>query len=199
MLNEFILKAPKRILILITVLIVVFLALVFLAFKKPAEETLPVKSFNPLEKTQVGKTRESDIEVQFSPAKKFIATRSGEMVFELESISPLRPDEIRAKEGLVIFERIRLPENPSQIGYSTISSFKVQFGQPEKTIKGSKFYGPLFETLIYSSKGVTIIGNPFTDEIFEVQRYTPTSIEDYINRYGEDIEEGVTVKEAPPE
>lgn len=80
---------------------------------------------------------------------------------------------------------------------STFEPLTATLGQPEKTAPGSKFYGYHMNTYIYASKGIVFIGNPNINEVFEIQSFTPMSVEEYINNYGQDISESQRRGEGP--
>jgi hypothetical protein len=47
------------------------------------------------------------------------------------------------------------------------------------------YYSFHYPTLICSN--IAFIANPNADEIYEIQTFTPTSVEDYLKNYGSDI------------
>lgn len=72
-----------------------------------------------------------------------------------------------------------------------ISDYVKTYGTPEKEATGSNKYGPYAKTYIYSSKGIVFVGNPLTDEIEEIHMFIPMSTEEFVNKYGQDINENI--------
>lgn len=143
----------------------------------------------PLQKTIINITQDSDIQALPDIIKTEILP-NGEKRYSLTSPVPLsRPNLILTQNGVAIFERIITNEaNPSSKDYATVSEYKNLFGNPEKTIKGSKYYGNFMNTYVYSSRGFAFIGNPNTDETYEVQTFVPMSADQYMKQYGQDID-----------
>lgn len=90
-------------------------------------------------------------------------------------------------DSKVLFERLILPSDRKSLGYATLSEIKTKRGEAERVIKGSKFYDWAIETHIYASKGFAVIVNPKTNEVYEMHFFNPSSIEVYIQTYGEDL------------
>lgn len=105
---------------------------------------------------------------------------------ELRSFFPSRPNLVIIKNGKLLFKRtITKPLVSGRLpSYGNLSSGLGAAGQVQK---GSRFFGPTVQTYIFASKGVTLIANPNTGEVKEVQVYPSQSISDYLSTYGEDI------------
>ena len=72
----------------------------------------------------------------------------------------------------------------------SLSEYLSLFGQPERTFVGSKFYGPSAHIYIYAqTKGFAFIADPKTNTVLETHHFPPMSVEDYIRRFGEDIQQ----------
>lgn len=150
---------------------------------EPSEPITSISS--PIKKTVIGVTKEEDLAGLDIIESTTLPSGETQHLITSELIS--RPDEIITKEGVVVYERVLLPENPTENGYETFSSIELGFGTPDLVLEGSDFYGWNIESRIYSSKGFTAIGNPNTGEIYELQFYEPMPAEEYVNLYGEDI------------
>lgn len=142
----------------------------------------------PTQKSIIEKSTVEEIENIVSVENKSTLP-NGSIRYTFTSPLMLRKNEVIVQNNRVIFERILVPESSNDPGYVTISEYKGQYDQPQRVITGSHFYGHHVETYIYADKGFTLIGNPFTDEVFEIHVYIPTTVENYIEQYGEDIEE----------
>lgn len=68
-----------------------------------------------------------------------------------------------------------------------ITDYTKQFGQPERTISGSFFYGSNTQTLIYAQEGLAIVGNIQTNQVYEQHIFEPMTPAMYIQKYGDDI------------
>jgi hypothetical protein len=143
-------------------------------------------AISPLQRTRIGATRDSDVVNNFKVIEKSTLP-SGETQYSIESQLIPRPEKIITERGVVVFESILIPITQSDRGFVSLDEITSTFGEPDTTITGSNFYGWYVENRIYSSKGFTIIGNPNTNEIFEIHIYSPMSYTDYLSKYGEDI------------
>ncbi len=162
----------------------------FIPIPTTVQSQRPVSStfISPLQIAETGKklTKEPDEIYDLIQEKKVLD--NGSTVYTFSSLVAARSDQlITNSQNVVIFERVLTPEYASDEGYATITDYMNQFGKPERTIRGSTFYGWYAQTYIYASQGFTFIGNPNTDEIYEFHKYTPMTIERYISTYGEDI------------
>jgi hypothetical protein len=111
-----------------------------------------------------------------------------ESITRCELRSPLvaRPNLVVIKEGKLLYKRtITTPlANGRLPSFGNLSSGLGAAGQVQK---GSRFFGAQFQTYIFASKGVTLIANPETGEVQEVQVYQPSSVSEYLTTHGEDI------------
>ncbi len=115
------------------------------------------------------------------------ASSDGSIVYNIQSGNPMRPDQLITKDGIVLFERIYIPEEPSDPGYMTLTEVEEKYGPAELVEQGSVFWGGFFKTYIYASKGYAFIANPHTKEVFEMHTFIPQSGDDYKKLYGADI------------
>ena len=139
-----------------------------------------------LQKSIIGKTPESEVDKNPGFLRKE-SLNDGRTKYVFESPLTVRPNEIITRDGRVVYEKALTPSNPSSQGYTTVSEMINQYGQPEKLIKGSKFYGWGLDQYIYASKGFSFVGNSYNDEVYEFGFFGPMSIENYVGRYGDDI------------
>lgn len=105
---------------------------------------------------------------------------------ELRSPLVARPNLIIVKDGKLIFKRTitKTLANGRLPSYGNLSS---GLGAANQVQKGSRFFGPQFQTYIFSGKGVTLIANPNTGEVQEVQVYPSQSVSDYLSTFGDDV------------
>lgn len=174
----------------ILISIVVILFFISSSFNRPSINPPVAPSpkqtrISPLQQTTPGKTTQREVESLSGVTK--ISEDHNSTIYTKSSLIKIRPNQIIVQNGIVVFERELTPEKKSEEGYSTLSEFNNKFGSPDKKIKGSKFYGNQISTFIYASKGFTLIGNENTDEVYEIQFYIPTSVQNYINTFGSDV------------
>lgn len=179
--------------------VIIFFVSFFTALLKPSpsptsqqqieqqDKTPTTTSISPLQKTIIGQTTSDQIKSNFSIIEEK-QLPDGSTAYSIPSPLTSRPIEIRTKEDVVVFERELTPVDSIDPGYSTITFFQNEYGEPDEVFKGSLYYGSYLEHLIYSSRGFTLIANPNTDEVFEIHFFEPMSVEEYVKMYGDDID-----------
>lgn len=156
----------------------------------------PPTPISPLQKSVIGKTSVEDFEKLYPEAKEQVLA-NGDLKYSILSTMESRPNEVVFRKNVAGFERIILVGNQREANYLKLSDQILKYGPAERVIRGSKFYGYRIETHIYATEGFVFIVNPFADEIYEIQTFTPAFVENYLNQYGEDVSysEGKEVKE----
>lgn len=157
----------------------------------PTPTTLPggkstQHKINPAQKTIIEQTTQKEVESLPEIKEKSILS-NGSTRYTLTSPFISRKNEVIVKDNLVIYERLLKPKSTTGKKYAQISDYEKEYGHPQKIIRGSLFYGNLIRTYIYADRGFALIGNPFTNEVLEIHIFTPTTVENYIKQYGEDI------------
>lgn len=188
-----VIRNKKFLFILAVVLVALVIELSSLGKPEPPPPNVKTPPISALQKSIIGKTTADEVERLPRLQKKEVVP-NGNTKYEFAAFVPQRPNEIITKDGISVFERIDVPQNPQAEGYVKLAQFIMQYGQPEKVIQGSAFFGPFVSTYIYSHQGFSFIGNPHTDEVYEIQVFTPITVASYIEMYGDDIKEG-----PPPE
>lgn len=158
-------------------------------------DQVQVEKINPLQRTVIGKTRDSEL-VQLPGLQEKAASTEGRIKYKFESVIPLIPSEVLTKDGVVVLEKINTPDSPSQAGYGRLEDFVKELGEPERKIGGSRTFGYYVDTHIFANKGITIIANQNTGEVFQIQIYRPTTVDKYLTDFGDDI---IDVGEIPTE
>ena len=189
-----VIRNKKFLFISVVVLVALAIELSSLGKPEPTPPTVKTPPVSTLQKSIIGKTTTSEIE-RLPRVEKKETLPNGDTRYELTSFIPQRPDEIITKGGVSVFERIDVPQNPKALGYARITQFVKVYGQPEKLIQGSAFFGPFTSTYIYSTRGFAFIANPHTDEIYEIQVFASMPVASYIEMYGDDIKEGPPLEE----
>ncbi|HRN95870.1 MAG TPA: hypothetical protein PLD54_00305 [Candidatus Levybacteria bacterium] len=144
-----------------------------------SKENLPVFS---IQKTKIGQTTET--ELHNLPIIKEETLPDNSKSYEISSHNPFLPNQVIAKNGTVIFERILYPTSTTSSDRTRLSTLLDKYGQAENIIIGSNEHGPEANIYSYSSKGFVIIGNPYIDYVLEIQVFYPMSTDNYIKYYG---------------
>lgn len=198
--NSFFQIIPKKTFFLIIFLITLIGILGGISLLSPKDAPVPASpepvimqspsavNISSLQKTIPGKTTAQEIEQKISIRTKQ-SLENNKTSYTIESPLITRPDQIITQNNEVIFERVVLVKNQQEV--TNISSITAKLGPPEKAFTGSKYYGHQIRTYIYASKGLAFIAatNDATNEmeIYEIQTFIPTSVENYMKEYGEDI------------
>lgn len=188
--------------LIISVIILIGLFFLFLIPKsgtKPAKEIViptptppntkiynPNLKLSPLQKTIIGKTTDSVIE-QFPNLQKKEVLPDGSTKYSFASQLISRPNEVVTHGGVASFEKILLPLEPEKEGYAKLSDYINVLGQPEKTIKGSNYWGWNVSTYVFASRGVALTTNSYAGLVYEISLFKPTTVENYIQTHGQDI------------
>lgn len=209
---------PKRTAILILILVVLALALYSISFFRDKRKPLPnpVVFFSPspspatsiqanlvnrnkisvLQKSEIGKTTSEEVEKKYEILKKQTLEDGGAR-YSIASSLDARPNEIVLRNNRATFERTILLTDDLSFQYPKSSELIQQFGQPNKIIQGSSFYGYNVKTYIYPDLGLAFIAEEGSENVFEVQTFIPVSFDEYMQKYGGDIVEGGNPVEHP--
>lgn len=142
-------------------------------------------SFSPFQKTIIGQTTDEELSF-FATIIDQSTSANGITTYNVKSVNPIRPDQIITKNKVVVFEKTST--FTSDYGGFPKSSFFIKtFGQPEEKIQGHSFYGEFATTYVFAKKGFSLVVNPFTDEVYEIQRFYPSSTNEYKEKYGSDM------------
>jgi len=178
------------------ILVLFFLFVVAISFYSPSQKQItsntatPTNSIFPhssnssaqLEpgelKQDWGPVAVSDNDLQGSIGRESLS--DGSTKYSYTSSNPNRPDVIITKNGLIIFQR-------QSTFNEKIEDYLPFLGKPEYTILGSNFYGPDAITYIYPSRGTALVANLKTDLIFEQLTFQPVAINEFEQKYGDDI------------
>lgn len=172
------------------VLIVLGVAVVALKTKSPS----PTKTVTPIsvpnQRTIIGKTTDSQVQKSTDIISKE-KNSNGTTNYTVKSVSPIYPDTIITQDGVVTYEST----NSMSETFPKISDYVNKLGQPQEKIVGSKKYGALAVYYIYADKGIAFVGNQYTDNIYEFQRFSPMPLDQYLKMYGTDIRTGPPPKQ----
>lgn len=195
-------KVELILLALATLIIVGFIVTVLVREPAPSPTSSPIpqvrtdtnlvprgiideSNFSSFFTAEIGKTTQE--ELRTVPGLREIPLETpGSSEFISESAFSYRDNAVITEDSIAAFKRI-VPVNPQTWQSPQISYYQEIYGIPEFEKKGSVTYGDFMTTYVYASKGFAAIFNPFTGEVFEVQSFAPTTVEDYLQKWGSDI------------
>lgn len=129
-----------------------------------------------------GETEFDGLELRDDLQKKETRT-DGTTVYTFASNNPNRPNITIIKNDIeFVFSRTL---SSTDLPLANLSDIREGFGEPERIIKGSKFYGQQASIYVYSSEGMAFIGNPQIDETYEEQHFPAMSVDSYLQRFGD--------------
>lgn len=106
----------------------------------------------------------------------------GSTEYEYPSDDPNRPHIQIVSNNIVVFRR----NNMSDTGI-TIADYTDLLSQPEYTSQGSSYYGATAEIYAEPTKGIAIVANPQSAEVYEQYLFPAMSVNAYVTKYGKDI------------
>lgn len=191
-------KSYFYVLLVLLVIAVVFISItISLLFPPKTQETVSVKTNDQQPASLYTKTFINTSPKNLEEDPTFIkksSLRNGNILYEFSSPDNLVHDEVITKHGTVIYEKVITVDSYAK--HPTISSYKKTYGDPQAIKRGSKTLGSFMTFFIYASKGITLLGNPFTDEVYQIQTYAPMTVNEYIQLWGDDIDKTPKNKEA---
>lgn len=106
----------------------------------------------------------------------------GSTKYSFDSGNPERPDitMLTNDNKMLFYRRVSVAALP----IISPSFIKETFGQPERIIAGSQFYGKDTVIYLYAASGVAFIVNPQINETYEEQRFQPMTSDAYLQRFG---------------
>lgn len=201
----------KKIIVLIIVLAVVLLGSFILRLNSRTVNTLlppvslgsPEPSAGPVAptvqktppvslQTKIGITTKDQLLTSSDIASSSALTRT-KTLFTFRNTDTLQAHSVVEYNGVAAFEKGTLIQPGLKL--HKISEYIAQFGSPDKIYTGSRRFGQFENTYIYASKGFALVGNHFTDEVDQLQSFTPTTTEQYVLEWGQDIEPDSGIKE----
>jgi hypothetical protein len=161
------------------------IATLFITHSTYVVQKITTQTISPLQQASTGSPIPTITRYGLVSKNEDNGTKTIEYTYE----SPvfMRRNQIITHDGKVIFERIMTPTDPNSPSYAKISSYTDQFGDPQRIVKGSRFYGFYMTTYIYASKGFAFVANTHTDAIYEFQKFAPTTLDEYIATFGQDL------------
>ncbi|CAN5201614.1 hypothetical protein BH09PAT1_BH09PAT1_1330 [soil metagenome] len=147
--------------------------------------TQPPKQFDrshitPLQKTTIDQTTDQQIVKDLNVVSK--TNLRDITIYKVKSAIPGVNDEVRTKDGKVIFEssdtEISSPPPPKM---TTVTS---TFGEPE-LIQKSVGVGWYTDAYLYPTQGLAFFANSQTGTVYLVQRFVPMTLNNYRSQYSE--------------
>lgn len=115
---------------------------------------------------------------------------NGNMQFEFTSTDALRNNLVETEKDKAIFKSV-VSITAGDYKAPDVTTYTQAYGAAEFEFTGSNRYGSYFITYVYPSRGFALIFNPYTFEVYEIQSFKPVSLEEYRNRWGQDINENL--------
>lgn len=100
--------------------------------------------------------------------------------YSYESTNPNRPNEIIVKNNIIIYQR-------SIINSKYIFHYTNTMGAPDYVFQSSRFYGGNTMTYVYLEEGTAFVADAKTTLVKEQLSFQPTSLEDFKQKYAQDI------------
>lgn len=135
--------------------------------------------FTPLQRTVIGQTKDDTVK----KTQKVISEREeGDVkIYTVQSFIKQYTNEIRTKNGVVIFETTRTeiatPPPPK------LNTFEELYGEPELVLNSVSELGKHVSAYIYASRGFTLFANRYTKTVYDIHRYLPMSLTEYQKEY----------------
>lgn len=189
--------AKHKILTIIGVLLFIF-SLVFINLgsqkepKKSIEPPLVFKNqaeaapyFPSYINTRINKTTEQEIS-SYPNRKDRRDLSNGYAQYFFPSGDLSKDNTVITKNNVAVFKNA-ISVLPNSWEHPDVSVYIAQYGKPDAEFVGSVAYGRFAKTLIYATGGFAVIFNPSTNEVFEIQSFLPTTVEQYLESWGSDI------------
>jgi len=110
---------------------------------------------------------------------------NGNIEYAYASEDPYRDDLVITSGEKIVYERTLTVKDNQAL--PKLDEFTEEYGTPDQELFGPEYYGAPFKTYIYLSKGVAFVANSATLEVREIHRFTPTNLEDYLAKWGQDL------------
>lgn len=116
----------------------------------------------------------------------------GTTKYTYESTNPNRPNEIIVDKGTIIYQR-------SLINNKYIYHYTNTMGAPDFVFQSSKFYGANTMTYVYLNEGTAFVADAKTTLVKEQLSFQPTSLEQFKQKYAQDIADFTVIPTLPDE
>lgn len=189
------------------ILSLLFLYIIFTALSTKPQDTTPTTNKSATEPTQTDKTLTSITVTPnaarppslYEPGTTWSPTRftegelegisftkaplpDGSTKYVYESTNPNRPNEIIVKNGIIIYQR-------TVVNNKYIYHYTNTMGAADYNFQSSRFYGDNTSTYVYLEEGTAFVADSSTTLVKEQLSFQPTNLEDFKQKYGQDIED----------
>ena len=199
------LSRVKLLFIIAIILGIVVLLSLFMLSQREEEETLPEDGLSSVESELLFNPGTSEVEdpklmifddliigestdEEISQLGNLKEKKQISQGVEYHFASPLvdRDNLAVTENGVLVFKQFITLKDVDNWEAPSLISYKDKYGAVEYEKRGSVYYGN-FETLyLWASKGVGVIANDFTDEVKEIHVFIPTTVENYLEKWGND-------------
>ncbi|HSA84480.1 MAG TPA: hypothetical protein VLF20_06385 [Patescibacteria group bacterium] len=106
--------------------------------------------------------------------------------YAFQSSNSKRPNItiVKGEAEDLIFQRMVIEQTGDPV---LLTEYLEFWGQPTNIFKGSHFYGNDAQTYFYANKGTAFIANPKTNRVLELHTFVLSGVQEYLQKYGEDI------------
>lgn len=116
----------------------------------------------------------------------------GSTKYTYSSSNPNRPNEMVVKSGVVTYQRVVITDR-------YIYDYTNDLEAPDYVFQSSRFYGSNTMTYVYLNRGTAFVADAETTLVKEQISFKPTSLEDFKQKYGEDIADFTVIPTLPDE
>jgi hypothetical protein len=173
------------------ILLLIFLVSLFLqpvsdSTPLPTDSPTPTSSFIDIPLTPQPTNDLEELEAEENPEElpgfeRKEMRSDGTTIYIYTSEKPDRPNiTIRNSDNSLIFYRNLSTSDQSLMNIPLIQE---TFGQPDKVIQGSTYFGPEAQIYVYENSGLAFIVNPQTNETYEEQGFPMMSVEEYLQKF----------------
>ena len=106
---------------------------------------------------------------------------NGSTEYEYPSDDPNRPHMQIINNDTVVFRRNIMPND------TTMNDYSDYLSDPEYTSQGSSYYGATAVIYATPSKGIAVVANSKTKQVYEQYLFPAMSVSDYLQKFGKDI------------
>lgn len=96
-----------------------------------------------------------------------------------------KPDEAILRNGVVVFEKVYINQDSKTPGPFQESKRSLARQGFYETLPANSYNGAVI--YLFAARGIAAVGNPTNGSFFEVHSFASTTVEDYIEQFGENV------------
>lgn len=129
--------------------------------------------------------QETDV-MKIPKLKGHVTLADGSIQYSAASFYPDHDDIYIYKDAKLQFAR-KITIN-ANLTHPSIDDYIKELGQPNRILTGSKYYGDFAQIYVFAQKGVAVIANSNTKEVYEQQQFQPMTIDEYLQKWANDYQ-----------